>query len=188
MGSLISQEAISQALDWAYDKAVNGVAGLDSAEELAASYMKSGTPLEQANSLIRFQNVKAGASGFVAGLGGIITLPVTLPANITSVLYVQIRMIAAIAHLSGHDLRDDRVKTLVYSCLVANSAKEVLKNLGVTLGNKLAMSAVQSISGKTLIEINKKVGNIARDTFINLPPVSKETAKEEVDLADLYQH
>jgi hypothetical protein len=54
--------------------------------------------------------------------------------------------------------KDDKVKTLVFACLTANSAKEVLKDIGIAVGNKLAMNVVKSISGKTLIEINKKVG------------------------------
>lgn len=103
------------------------ISGLDSAEELAASYAKEGGPAyEQANSLIRWQNTKSATSGFITGLGGLITLPVALPANITSVLFVQIRMIAAIAQLGGYDVKDDKVKTLVFACLTANSAKEVL--------------------------------------------------------------
>jgi hypothetical protein len=36
------KNTIQKALDWCYDKAVNGVPGLDSAEELAQSYMKEG--------------------------------------------------------------------------------------------------------------------------------------------------
>lgn len=159
MANLISQETIEQALDWAYDKALNGVPGFDSAEDLAASYMKDGSPpLEQANSLIRWQNSKAATSGFVTGLGGIMTLPVAVPVNVTSVLYVQIRMIAALAHMGGHDLRDDRVKTMVYSCLVANSAKDVLKTIGITVGNRVALNAVKAIPGKTLTAINQAVG------------------------------
>lgn len=157
--ALITQEQISNALDWAYEKSVNGVAGLDSAVELAQSYQNGDDSLyEQANSLIRWQNTKAATSGFVTGLGGIMTLPVAIPANIASVLFVQVRMIAAIAYLGGYDLKDDRVKTLVYSCLVANSAKDVLKDIGVAVGNKVAMNAVKSISANTLREINKRVG------------------------------
>lgn len=156
---LISQEKIMLALDWAYEKSVNGVVGLDSAEELAISYMKGDdSDYEKANSLIRWQNTKSATSGFITGLGGIVTLPVAIPANIASVLFVQVRMIAAIAHIGGYDIRDDKVKTLVYACLVANSAKDVLKDVGVAIGQKVAMNAVKSISGKTLQEINKKVG------------------------------
>ncbi|MGL6574119.1 EcsC family protein [Aeromonas hydrophila] len=111
-----------------------------------------------ANSLIRWQNTKAGTSGFLTGLGGIITMPVTIPANIASVMYVQIRMIAAIAHIGGHDIKDDRVKTLVYACLTGNAAKDIMKDIGIVVGTKLTTNAIKNISGKTIIEINKKVG------------------------------
>ena len=111
----LTQSTIVKAMDWAYDKAVAGIGGFDSAEDIAADYLKqNGSLRDKANSLIRWQNAKAGTSGFVTGLGGLITLPVTLPANITSVLYVQIRMIAAIAKMGGYDLKDDRVKSLVF--------------------------------------------------------------------------
>lgn len=60
-------------------------------------------------------------------------MPVAIPANITSVLYVQIRMIAAIAIMGGYNLRDDRVKSLVYVCLVASSTADVVKKLELKL-------------------------------------------------------
>lgn len=159
MSNELSESKIMQALDWAYDKAINGVSGLDSASELADSYMKkNSSPADMANSLIRWQNTKAGTSGFLTGLGGIITMPVTIPANIASVMYVQIRMIAAIAHIGGHDIKDDRVKTLVYACLTGNAAKDIIKDAGIVIGTKLTTNAIKNISGKNLIEINKKVG------------------------------
>ena len=117
-----------QVLDWAYDKACNGVVGLDSAQELAAPYLNGdGELVDKVNALIRWQNTKAGTSGFITGLGGIITLPVAIPANISSVIFIQVRMIAAIAHMGGYDLKDDRVKTLVYTCLTGNAAKDIVK-------------------------------------------------------------
>ena len=150
---------IMPVLDWAYDKAVNGVAGLDSASELAESYMsKGGSRVDQANSLIRWQNTKAGTSGFVTGFGGVITMPVTVPASISSVLYIQVRMIAAIAHIGGHDVKDDCIKTLVYVCLTGNGAREILKDAGVVIGNKLTIGAIKRISGRTLVKINQRVG------------------------------
>jgi len=158
MSEEITESKMQQALDFAYDKAVNGVTGLDSAIELAESYRNSDSLYDQCNALIRWQNTKAGTSGFVTGLSGLILMPVTLPANITSVLYVQIRMIAAIAHLAGHDLKDDKVKTMVYVCLVGNGATEILKNVGVQVGKKLATNAIKNISGKVITQINQKVG------------------------------
>ena len=119
-----SEKIILLALDWAYDKAINGVVGLDSAAQLAESYMNDGNNREQqVNKLIRWQKAKAGTSGFITGLGGLLTLPITLPTNITTVTYIQIRMIAAIAHMGGHDLKDDRIKAIVYICLTGNKAK-----------------------------------------------------------------
>ena len=159
MANEITESKIMQVLDWTYEKAVNGVAGLDSASELASSYIdKGGSRVEQANSLIRWQNTKAGTSGFLTGLGGIITMPVTIPANITSVMYVQVRMIAAIAHIGEHDLHDDRVKTLVYACLTGNAAKDIIKDMGIVVGRKLTENAIKNISGKTITAINQKVG------------------------------
>lgn len=159
MSVRLSQVKIIDALDWAYDKAVNGVAGLDSAEELARNYLtQKGTKVDQVNSLIRWQNTKAGTSGFISGLGGFLTMPISIPANITSVMYVQIRMIAAIAHMGGHNLKDDLVKALVYVCLVGNGAKDILKDMGIVIGRKLTENAIKNISGKTLTAINQKVG------------------------------
>lgn len=159
MAKGLTEGAIMRALDFAYDKALNGVVGMDSASALAESYMKSSRPrIDQANSLIRWQNTKAGTSGFLAGLGGVIVMPVTIPANLASVMYVQVRMIAAIAHLGGHDLKDDRVKTLVYTCLTGNAAKDILKDIGIVVGKKLTTSAIRNISGKTVTAINQRVG------------------------------
>ncbi|MBD8636607.1 EcsC family protein [Stenotrophomonas sp. CFBP 13718] len=148
-----------QALDYAYDKAMNGLPGVDNAIEMAESYKKeSGTLLEQANSLVRWQNTKAATSGFVTGLGGLLVMPVTIPANLASVYFIQIRMIAAIAHMGGYNVRDDKVKTMVYACLTGNAAKEVLKDVGIQVGKKMAQASINRITGATLTKINQAVG------------------------------
>ena len=155
----LSESVIMKTLDFAYDKAVNGFAGLDSAQEMAENYLaKGGTKIDMANSLIRWQNTKATTSGFLTGLPGLIAMPITIPANIASVLYVQIRMIAAIAHIGGHDIKDDKVKSLVYLCMAGNGAKDLLKDLGIVVGKKIAAQTVRNISGKTISAINQKVG------------------------------
>ena len=160
MATNITGETLQKVLDWCYDTALDGsIPGFDSAEELAGSYMKKeGTLIDQVNSLINWQNTKSATSGFVTGLGGLITLPVAVPANISVVLLVQIRMVAAIATMGGHDVNDDRVKALVYACLAGNSAKEVLKAGGIRLGEKLATSAIKGLSGESVKAINRAVG------------------------------
>lgn len=148
-----------QFLDWTYDKAINGIPGVDSAEDMAADYLKGeGALLDKVNSLIRMQNTKAGTSGFLSGLGGVLLLPVTIPANVSSVMYLQVRMIAAIAKMAGYDIKDDRVKSMVFLCLVGDAAKDVLKDVGIIIGTKLATNAVNQLSAKTITAINQKVG------------------------------
>jgi len=159
MANELSESKIIQALNWTYDKAVNGVAGLDSAEDMANDYLKgSGSLQDKANSLIRWQNTKAATSGFLTGLGGVLVMPITIPAGVASVMYVQVRMIAAIAKMGGYDLQDDKVKTLVFACLAGDATKDVLKDVGIVIGSKMANNAIKNISGKTLTAINQKVG------------------------------
>lgn len=60
--------------------------------------------------------------------------------------------------MGGHDIKDDRVKSLVYACLAGNAAKDILKDIGIVIGTKLTTNVIKNISGKTITEINKKVG------------------------------
>ncbi|GGM23700.1 hypothetical protein GCM10009425_38230 [Pseudomonas asuensis] len=159
MGTAITTTKLTQALEWAYEKAMDGIPGTGSAKEFAEEYRRNNsTPMSAANSLIRWQNTKAGTSGFVTGLGGVITLPVAIPANVASVLYVQLRMISAIAYLGGHDPKDDRVKAMVFTCLAGNAAKDILKDVGIVVVNKVAMNSIKKISGETIKRINQAVG------------------------------
>lgn len=159
MSNLISSETMHEVMEWAYEKATDGI-GLGSAVEMAEDYLSENGSLEdKINSLIRWQNAKAGSAGFATGLGGLVTLPVTLPANIASTLYVQIRMIAAIAHMVGYDIKHDKVKTMVYMCLLGNGVGEALKDVGVTAGTKFAEAFItKNVTGAMLTKINKAVG------------------------------
>ena len=151
--------AMVKVLDISYDKALNGVAGMKGAADLAADYMAHGGALEaQVDALIKNQIIKCGTSGFLTSLGGFITLPVALPANVASVIYMQMQMIAAIARMGGYDLHDDRVKTLVIACLCGNEVKEILKQAGIQIGKKLTKRAVQKISSALIVRINRAVG------------------------------
>jgi EcsC protein family len=152
----IDEGKIINALNWAYGHAVQGLPGMESAEEMAASYIRSGgTRYEQANALIRWQIAKAGTSGFVSGLGGVLTIPVTVPANIASVFYIQLRMIAAIAHIGGYDVHSDQVRTLAYACLCGSVATEILKKAGITIGTKVTQQLIRKISFEVIKSINK---------------------------------
>ncbi len=155
----MDQGIIMKALDYAYDKAINGVAGLDSAIELGDSYLeKHDEPSIASQKLVLWQVSKAGTAGFISGLGGLITLPVAVPANIASVLYIQVRMIAAIAHIGGHDVHDDRVQALCYMCMAGSGAADAAKDIGIKIGTKITEKMISNISRSTINQINKAVG------------------------------
>lgn len=181
----------TKLLDWAYNKALTGFSGTESAYSLAHNYMITQGTLEQkADRLIKWQVTKSATSGFITGFGGFTMMPFAVPANIASVIYIQIRMIAAIAYMGGHDLQSDRVKSMIYICMAGNGAKELAKESGIKAGEKMirkaAQKAVTKAGGKSLGNITKMIplmggiigasfdaattkiaGNIAKKTFIN---------------------
>lgn len=171
---LINRSIVMKLMDWAYDKAIGGVPGLESAQQLAEDFMKGDESIEKkVNNLIRWQNAKAGFSGFITGIGGLLAMPFTIPANIGSVLYIQIRMIAAIAHMTGNNLHDERVKALVFVCIAGNAGKDVLKNVGIAWSEKMVTLALNSITKEAIVKINKAVGfklftKMGGKGFINL--------------------
>lgn len=155
----LNESNIGKLLDWTYAKTIDGLPGTDTAYKLAEGYLAKNESVDKAiDSLVRWQTTKCATSGFVTGLGGVITLPVAVPANIASVIYVQMRMIASIAHMRGYDLNDDQVRTFVYACLTGQSAAEVVKATGIKVGVKVGESQIRRIPGTVLIKINQKVG------------------------------
>lgn len=152
-------QSVQSALEWAYEKALDGLPGAGTLEELVASYHHPGAGPEDAiESLVAWQVGKAGTAGFVTGLGGIITLPAAVPANLASVLYIQLRMVAAIARIRGYDIRSDQVKTLCVACLAGGAVADILKEIGIKLGAKMTHQAIMKIAGSTLVRINQAVG------------------------------
>lgn len=146
-------------LDACYKKVLEGIPLVsEPVEELADSYLKKYSSEKAIEELVSWQIRKCATSGFLTGLGGFITLPVTIPANISSVLYVQMRMIAAIAYIRGYNLKDDEVKTLIYCILAGLSIENLLKSAGIQFTKKASLSLIQKIPGKVLTAINQKIG------------------------------
>lgn len=169
---LPEKNIVGKVLDWSYTKAVSGFSGIDSAYELANEYLTQGDNLsDQVDSLIRWQVAKSAASGFVTGLGGIMTMPITVPANIASVMYVQIRMICAIAHMGGHDIKSDKVKTFIYLCMVGNGAKELLKNVSVKVSEKVLIRTINSMTNKMSAKLATKIGEKGASSVSKAVPV-----------------
>ena len=112
-------------LNTIYDSSISGkgVFG-ESIKNLADEYVDRYGRTEKAiDRLVSNQRLKCTATGFVTGLGGVVTLPVAIPADLASSLYIEIRMIAAIAAIRGFDVESDEVRTLIYLCLVGKFSR-----------------------------------------------------------------
>ncbi len=156
----IDEESAGKVLDTIYRSALNGVSKVSrSVDEMVADYMgKAKSPDEAAKALAKWQVMKCGTSGFVTGLGGLITLPVAIPANISSVMYVQMRMIACIAKMGGYDVTSDQVQTMVYMCLTGTTMSDLVKIGLIKTGTKSLEAAIKKIPGAALVKINQKIG------------------------------
>ena len=147
-------------LDVCYDKALQGVLpGEKSIEELAEDYLyKSSSKKKAIDDLIGYQTLLCGTNGFITGLGGLLVLPVAIPTNILSTIYIQLRMTAAIAYINGYDIYSDQVRTIAYACLTGSSTTKVLKNVGIKIGEKVVINVIKKIPVEVLVKINQQVG------------------------------
>ena len=104
----------------ALNRAVDGVGPLQPAATAAEKQLtEQGGHVDRAIHEVIENNVRlAGAQGFVTNIGGLMTLAVAIPANVTGLAVVQCRMVAGIAHLRGHDLDDPRVRNAVLAALL----------------------------------------------------------------------
>jgi hypothetical protein len=145
------------------------LAGLDgvpqlrfrSATELALEYkqnLKYKNDRERVIALINWETSKNFSTGFISGVGGLITLPVAIPAALSASWVIQARLAAAIANVYGHNLSEERIRTLTLLCMLGDAGKDVLKQAGITVGKGLAEQSIAKISNEMLIQINQQVG------------------------------
>jgi hypothetical protein len=148
-------------VNWILEHAIAGVAPLTKPEDLAAEYASNGsyrTRAERITALIRWEAAKNFATGFTTGLGGILTLPVAVPAALGAAWILQARLAGAIAILHGHSLRSDRVRTLILLAIAGDSAKDVAKTAGIVVGKRLTANAIRTVPGRVLIQLNRLIG------------------------------
>jgi hypothetical protein len=164
MGLAVSGEdesVVMSLINGILSHGIDGIGFLSSSESLAREYTSDPGYLDtqaRVDALIRWESAKNFGTGFATGLGGLVVLPLTIPAGMYASWVVQARLAGAVAHLHGYSTSEERVRTLVLLAILGDAGKEVLKDFGVKLGNKLAAKAVEKIPGRVFIEINRAIG------------------------------
>ena len=125
----------------------------------AALINHQGDPERAISALARGGIVTAAGAGFVTGLGGFVTMPVAIPANVLEFYITATRTVGAIAKLRGYDVTDPAVRTAVLLTLVGAKSTDILNLAGVTLGTgALGGLAQRGLPSAAVMVINKAVG------------------------------
>lgn len=148
-------------LDRLYPRALDGLPGLGTPQEFAERFREDAdSPRERGEKLVRAHIALSSATGFASGLGGWLTLPITLPANIAGVALLQVHMAASVAALAGKDPADELTRSRVLECLIGASPnpdegpvrdaeQETLDRVALKLAEKGLRSAV-SLAGEAV--------------------------------------
>jgi EcsC protein family len=180
VAAVVAPQGAGGVLRRVLEVAIDGVGRVPSARTVAARQLeRHAGSLDRAIESIVDSHVRlASAQGFVTNLGGLALLPLSIPANLTGVAVVQVRMVAAIAHLRGYDLDDNRVRTALVMCLLGGEtvAKHIAEgklptspmavatapvfdpDLDVRVAEEVAGDLMARIGGKNLaLMITKRV-------------------------------
>ena len=104
----------------ALDRAIRGVGPLDSAAMAAEKQLdeQKGDVDKGIREVIENNVRMSGVQGFLTNIGGLVTMAVMVPANVSGLALLQCRMIAGIAHLRGYDLADKRTRNAIMACML----------------------------------------------------------------------
>jgi len=112
-----------------------------------------------AKKIMSRKTFKSGLIGAATGIGGFITLPVSVPADLVASWRIQATMAVAIAYVYGHDVNTTDLKTDVYLIMAGNSAKEALKRFGIEVTKAVTKKAIQKhITREVMKKIWKVIG------------------------------
>ena len=167
-------------LDRLYPTVLDGVPGLGTPQSVAAEVRAAGGSTdEQIDRLVRRHVALSASAGFLSGLGGWLTLPVVLPANMAAVASLQLHMAASVASLAGLDPRSGATRDRVLACLVGSgpvdpardAEQETLDRVGLKLAERGINLVVSATVGAAKWGAKKAAGRVQRRALRGIPLV-----------------
>lgn len=135
---------------------------------------------ELAKKILHRKSLKNGFIGAATGLGGLITLPVTIPADLICSWRIQASMAFSIAYVYGHTKGTTDLKTDLYIILAGDSAKEALKRIGIEASKAITKKAVEKYITKDIMlkiwsvvgrKVITKAGEKSLTSFMKMVPL-----------------
>ncbi len=169
--------AATRLIERLLDIGIDGRGPFDSAEKIAETALKHARgDADQALKIVRRDHRQLGAvGGFVTGVGGFYTMPISLPANVLEFYLLGTRLTAATAKVRGYDLAQPEIRSAVLLTLIgADSDDDLLKKAGLTAaGGKLSGLAFNRLPAPAMMVLNKAIGfrllgRIGGSTFARL--------------------
>ena len=147
-------------IDRVIEFGINGGGPLKGAVEVAQEHLRAaaGDREEAVRRLVATHLRLAGVSGFATGIGGIATLPVSVPAATAGLYIIATRMCAGIAHLRGYDIGTEEVRSAILVSLLGSAGAATLRRAGMEIGRLSAAVVLERVPAEILTEINKRVG------------------------------
>ena len=155
---------VSRLVQVLLDAGIDGLGPLRSAHELAVwartETGRTGSTDAAVAKVARQTLVRGGIGGFVTGVGGFLTMPIALPANVVEFYIQATRMVGAIADLRGYDVNDPMVRTAILMTLVGSDADDVLAKAGLVGGKQSRVVTLASgqLPPAGLLMLNKAIG------------------------------
>jgi len=141
---------------------INGTKGFSDARELGDKYLNNpeyNTKMERIDALAKWEEKKNFTTGFLTSLGGIITLPVAIPASLGINWVLQTRMVAAMAYIGGFDIDEPQVRMTIALCLMGNKGKDILNRDIEEVKNMIRNNTFSQIPKRTLLLINQTIAS-----------------------------
>ncbi len=141
------------------DRGIDGVGPLDSAQDIVEQALrKNSDPTQALDAIVKSHLKLAASGGFVTGVGGLITMPVALPANVVGFYLLAARMAGATAHLRGYDIDAPATRTALMLTLLGADADDVLRKVGIVGGGTMSNVALSRVPQAAAMVLNKGIG------------------------------
>ncbi|WP_420175891.1 EcsC family protein [Luteococcus sp. OSA5] len=153
--------AITKLIESILAIGIDGRKPFDSASEVADDALsEAGGDVDKAvNKVVRSHVTSGAAGGLITSLGGFLTMPVAIPANLLEFYVQATRMTAAVAKLRGYDISQPNIRTAVLLTLVGSNAEDVLAKAGVTTASgRITSLALRNLPRPAMMMVNKAVG------------------------------
>lgn len=159
-----SRGAVTRLIGGLLGVGIDGKGPFASAAKVAGKALRNNrNHSEKAIDDVVSKHVRGGAAGgFVTSVGGFITMPVAIPANVFEFYVQATRMVAGVALLRGYDIKKDEIRTAVLLTLIGNDAKDALRDSGLPVGALGGGMFTSLLTGRlpksALMVVNKAVG------------------------------